>query len=37
MTEAMKEMIWMGGCASIMAIFGMIAFIGYQRLQKRLK
>ncbi len=31
MSEALKEMIWMGGCATLMAAFGVTALVGYLR------
>ncbi|MDE0129121.1 MAG: hypothetical protein OXQ86_06105 [Gammaproteobacteria bacterium] len=31
MSDALTEMLWMGGCTVLMACVGLIAFVGYLR------
>jgi len=31
----MQEILWMAGCVSVMAIFGIIAFVGYRKSRHR--
>ena len=34
MTDALKELLWMVGCTSVMGAVGLIALIGYLRLKR---
>ncbi|MEM9704889.1 MAG: hypothetical protein AAF850_02295 [Pseudomonadota bacterium] len=34
MSDATKEMVWMGGCVTIMIAFGVVALVGYFRIKK---
>lgn len=34
MSDATKEMIWMGGCVTLMLAFGVVALIGYLRIKR---
>lgn len=31
MSDALTEMLWMGGCTALMVCVGLIAFVGYLR------
>lgn len=34
MSDALKELLWMVGCTSVMGAVGLVALIGYARLRK---
>ena len=34
MSDALKELLWMVGCTSVMAAVGLIALAGYLRLKR---
>lgn len=34
MSDALKELLWMVGCTSVMAAVGLVALIGYLRMKR---
>lgn len=34
MSDALKELLWMVGCTSVMAAVGLVALVGYLRIKR---
>ena len=34
MSDALKELLWMVGCTSVMVAVGLVALVGYLKLQR---
>ena len=37
MSDALKELLWMAGCTSVMAAVGLVALVGYIRLRQSVR